>query len=52
LVAKFTGHSDTRMLEKHYAHLAPSDLSRALKAFAPTLGLPGGKIKELEIKRA
>lgn len=52
LVAKLTGHKDTRMLERHYAHLAPSELSRALKALAPNLGLAIGNIQELEIKKA
>lgn len=51
LVAKLTGHSDTRMLERHYAHLAPSDLSRALEAMAPKLNLEMGNVEELAIKR-
>lgn len=50
LVAKLTGHADTRMLERHYAHLAPSDLSRALEAMAPSLNLPIGKTAALAIK--
>ena len=52
LVAKLTGHASTRMLERHYAHLAPSDLSRALEAFAPELGLPVESIASLNIKKA
>lgn len=51
LVAKLTGHADTRMLERHYAHLAPSDLSRALEAMAPSLDLPLGNTEELTIKQ-
>ena len=51
LVAKLTGHADTRMLERHYAHVAPSDLSRALEALAPTLGLPIENISELIPRR-
>ena len=50
LVARLTGHADTRMLEKHYAHLAPSDLSRALEAMAPTLNLFIENIADLSIK--
>lgn len=51
LVAKLTGHADTRMLERHYAHLAPSDLTRALETFAPELGLPAGNVSDLKIKK-
>jgi len=51
LVAKLTGHAETRMLERHYAHLATSDLSRALEALAPTLNLPIENIADLSIKR-
>ena len=29
------GHADTRMVEKHYGHLAPSFISDAIKAGAP-----------------
>jgi integrase len=39
VVAKQLGHSDTRMTEKHYAHLAPSYLAEAIRAGFPTLGI-------------
>lgn len=52
LVASLTGHSDTRILERHYAHLAPDDVSRALEAMAPTLGLPERNVQPLDIKQA
>jgi len=51
MVAKLTGHADTRMLEKHYAHLAPSDLSRALELMAPNLDLSIENIATLTIKQ-
>jgi integrase len=35
VVAKNLGHSDTRMVEKHYGHLAPSYISDAIRAHAP-----------------
>jgi len=35
IVAKTLGHSDTRMVEKHYGHLAPSYISDAIRAGAP-----------------
>lgn len=51
LVAQLTGHADTRMLERHYAHLSPSDLSRALEKMAPKLDFGTGNVEELAIKR-
>ena len=51
MVAKLTGHADTRMLERHYAHLAPSDLSRALERLAPSLDFDMGNVEDLAIKR-
>jgi hypothetical protein len=29
------GHNDTRMVEKHYGHLAPSFIADAIRAGAP-----------------
>jgi integrase len=52
MVATLTGHADTRMLERHYAHLAPSDVARVLAAMAPSLDLGGGNVEELAIKRS
>ena len=50
-VAQLTGHADTRMLEKHYAHLAPSDVKRALEAFAPNLDLGAAQVEAMKIKK-
>jgi integrase len=35
VVAKNLGHSDTRMVEKHYGHLAPSYVAEAIRSGAP-----------------
>jgi integrase len=35
VVAKNLGHADTRMVEKHYGHLAPSFVADAIRAGAP-----------------
>jgi integrase len=43
IVAKNLGHSDTRMVEKHYGHLAPSYIANAIRAGAPRFG----KVKRL-----
>lgn len=51
MVAKLTGHADTRMLELHYAHLAQSDLSRALEALAPKFGLERPKVEALKVRK-
>lgn len=51
-VAKLTGHADTRMLERHYAHLTPSDLTRSLEALAPVLNPGAPPVAPLKIKKA
>jgi integrase len=38
IVARNLGHSDTRMVEKHYGHLAPSYVADAIRARAPRFG--------------
>ena len=38
VVAKNLGHSDTRMVERHYGHLANSYVKQAIKAGAPQFG--------------
>jgi integrase len=50
LVARQLGHSDTRMVEKHYGHLVPSHAIAGLRAAMPTLGVvEPPKIKRLKI---
>jgi len=44
VVAKNLGHADTRMVEKHYGHLAPSFVADAIRAGAPKFGFKPGKI--------
>jgi integrase len=39
VVAKNLGHADTRMVEKHYGHLAPSYVVDAIRAGAPRFGI-------------
>jgi integrase len=38
VVARNLGHRDTRMVEKHYGHLAPSYIADAIRAGAPQFG--------------
>ena len=39
VIAEQLGHADTRMTEKHYAHLAPSYVADTIRANFPTLGI-------------
>ena len=39
VIAVQLGHADTRMTEKHYAHLAPSYVADTIRAYFPTLGI-------------
>jgi integrase len=39
VIAEQLGHSDTRMTERHYAHLAPSYVGNTVRAAFGTLGL-------------
>ncbi len=48
VVAKNLGHADTRMVERHYGHMAPSYLAEAIRAHAPRFGFkPDRKIASL-----
>ena len=40
VVSRNLGHADTRMVEKHYGHLAPSFIADAIRAGAPRFGIP------------
>lgn len=39
VVAEALGHSDTRMVDKHYAHLAPSYVADTIRRLAPDVAL-------------
>jgi integrase len=39
IVAQSLGHADTRMVEKHYGHLAPSHVAQAIRAHLPSFGV-------------
>lgn len=43
IVARNLGHTDTRMVEKHYGHLTQSFITEAIRAGAPRYG---GKISK------
>jgi integrase len=39
VIAANLGHTDTRMTERHYAHLVPSHVAQVIRATMPKLGL-------------
>jgi hypothetical protein len=43
VVARNLGHADTRMVERHYGHLAPSFITEAIHAGAPRYGIKVSK---------
>jgi integrase len=52
VIARNLGHSDTRMVEKHYGHLAPSYIADAIRAAAPKFGIkPEPKVVSLDARR-
>ena len=47
VVAKNLGHSDTRMVERHYGHLAPSYVADAVRKHAPRFGKTPSNVRAL-----
>lgn len=53
VVAKNLGHTDTRMVEKHYGHMAPSFIADAIRLAAPRFGItPDAKVVSLARQNA
>jgi len=51
VVARNLGHADTRMVERHYGHLAPSYIADAIRAAAPKFGIkPERKVVSIEAR--
>ena len=46
-LAKQLGHTTTRMVERHYGHLAEQWRAERAKQFAPALGMGPGKVRRL-----
>jgi integrase len=52
IVARNLGHADTRMVEKHYGHLAPSFVTDAIRKGAPVFGFaPDTNVAALDDRR-
>ena len=51
VIARQLGHADTRMTERHYAHLSPSYVAETIRASFPTLGIiEATKVKAMVAK--
>ena len=51
VVAHNLGHADTRMTEKHYAHLAPSYVAETIRRYSPTFDVQEESNISLILKR-
>ncbi len=47
VVARNLGHSDTRMVERHYGHMAPGYVIDAIQAGAPSFGIVDSNVTSL-----
>jgi integrase len=47
VVARNLGHSDTRMVERHYGHLAPSYIADEIRKAAPRFGTKASNVRAL-----
>ena len=44
VIATVLGHSDTRMTERHYAHLCPSHVADVIRANLPNIGIESSNV--------
>ncbi len=47
VVGKNLGHADTRMVEKHYGHLAPSYVADQIRRHAPKFGFARSNVRQI-----
>ena len=52
VIAEALGHADTRITERHYAHLSPSYVADTIRANVPTLGIEADNVARLKSKPA
>lgn len=50
VIAQQLGHADTRMTERHYAHLAPSYVADTVRQHLPTMGVGSPKSNVAKLK--
>ncbi len=51
VIAEVLGHSDTRITQKHYGHLAPSYVAQVIRENLPELASARGKVMPLTPRR-
>lgn len=51
VIATAMGHADTRMTERHYAHLMPSYVADMVRAHLPSFGATADNVRKLPRKR-
>jgi integrase len=51
VAAKNLGHADTRMVERHYGHLAPSFIADSIRAHAPKFGIEPANVTAFRDRR-
>jgi integrase len=47
VIAKNLGHSDTRMVEKHYGHIEESFVAKTIRDRAPRFGKVASNVKSI-----
>jgi len=52
VIAEVLGHTDTRITQKHYGHLAPSYVAQVIRENLPELASARGKVTTLPSRRA
>ena len=50
VIAEALGHSDTRITERHYAHVSPSYVADTIRANLPVLGIESDNVARLKKK--
>ena len=50
VIASALGHADTRITEKHYAHLMPSFVADTIRANLPTFSDKKSKVRRIKRK--
>ena len=51
VIAEQLGHADTRVTQRHYAHLGPSYVAETIRANLGTFGIDTGKVQTLPLER-
>lgn len=52
VIAAAMGHADTRMTERHYAHLSPNFVADTIRAHLPSFGAEPSKVTPLRTRKA